>query len=108
MFNARRLTRIALYIAAVGSFVVAVFFTAAALGIWTENLHFHPTPRINSLTVGRGLVPIPAVAWIVYVWTRTRQVGFPDIAFRILVSGALLWAAYYFVLSALIAAYFVG
>jgi hypothetical protein len=37
------------------------------------------------LLVGMGIVPIPVLAWIVYLWSSTRPGGFFDIALRIVV-----------------------
>src|SRR5512142_2656564 len=91
--NTRRIARVALYIAATASLAVAALLAAAALGIWMENMQYHPTPRINSFTVGLGFVPLPALAWIVYLWTCTRPSRALDIVLRIVVSGVLVWGA---------------
>ncbi len=108
MPNARRISRLAFFTAAISSVAMAALLGAAALDIWTENLHFHPTPRINSLTVGLGLAPIPALAWIVYLWTRKPPNGFLDVALRVVVSCALVVGIYYSALTALFFAYFVS
>ena len=102
------ISRASLYIGISGSVVTAAFLGAAALGIWTENLHFHPTPRINSLTLGLGIIPIPALAWIIYSWTRKPVDGILDVALRVVISGALVAGACYGALAALFLAYFVG
>jgi hypothetical protein len=88
--------------------MVAALLTAASLGIWMESAHFNPTPRINASTVGMGIVPIPALAWIVYLWSRTRPRGFFDIAFRIIASVVLVLGSGYCWLVAMIDALFVG
>jgi hypothetical protein len=106
--TARNIPRIALWIAITGSVIVAVLASAAALGIWMEGANLHPTPRINAFTVGLGIVPIPVLAWIVYLWVRTRPDGFLDIALRIVISVALAVGAYYCFGIAMFAAYFVG
>src|SRR5258706_2860544 len=85
--DTRRVAKVALYVAGASSIVVAAFAAAAALGIWMENMHFHPTPRINSFTVALGFFPVPALAWIVYLWTRTRPSGVLDVVIRIVASG---------------------
>lgn len=108
MSKARSVSKIALYIAVAGSVVVAVLLGAAALDIGVENMRFHPTPRINTLTVGLGLVPVAALAWVVFLWTRKPLDGFFDIVFRLVVTCGLLEGTYYSVLTALGAAYFVS
>jgi hypothetical protein len=85
MATVRDVARIALSIAMAGSVAVGALLTAARLGIWMEGASLHPTPRINALTVGMGIVPIPVLAWIVYLWSSTRPGGFFDIALRIVV-----------------------
>lgn len=87
---------------------MGALLAAAALGIWMENMHFHPTPRINPFTIALGIFPVPALAWAVFLWTRTRPKGALDIVFRIVVSGLLFLATYYCVLMAIFAATFVG
>jgi hypothetical protein len=73
-----------------------------------EGANLHPTPRINASTVGMGIAPIPALAWIVYLWGRTRPGGFFDIALRIVVSVVLVLGAIYCWFFAMFAALFVG
>ena len=102
------ISKYSLLIAVVFSVPVSALLGAAALGIWTENLHFHPTPRINSLTVGLGLIPVPTVAWVVYIWTRKPTDGILDIALRVVISGSLAAAVYYSLLTALFFAFFVS
>jgi len=87
---------------------MAALLTAAALGIWMEGANLHPTPRINAFTVGLGIVPIPVLAWLVYLWARTRPQGFLDIALRLIISAALATGAFYCWGIAMFAAYFVG
>ena len=108
MFKATGLARIAFLVAAIGSLAVAVLIVAAHFGIWMEGANLHPTPRINALTVGFGFVPVPALAWIIFVWARSRPGGYLDIAFRIVVSCLLLIGAGYCVFAALFLALFVG
>ena len=108
MPNARRMARVALLIADVSSVTVAALLGGAALGIGVDNMRFHPTPRINFFTVGLGLVPVSALAWIVYLWTRKPVSGFLDIVIRLVVSCALAVGVYYAVVFAIFAATFVG
>jgi len=104
----RDVARIALRIAIAGSVVVAALLAASALGIWMEGANLHPTPRINALTVGWGMVPIPVLGWIVYVWTYVRPSGFFDIALRTILSVTLVVGAVYSSLYAFFYAYFVS
>jgi hypothetical protein len=108
MATVRDVARIALSIAMAGSVIVAALLTAARLGIWMEGASLHPTPRINAFTVGMGIVPIPALAWIIYLWIFTRPRGFLDIALRTIVSVALVIGAGYCWLDAMFMALFVG
>jgi hypothetical protein len=100
--------RIALLIAATGSVAVAALlaaaFLAASLGISMGSA----TPRINALTVGLVTVPIPALAWIIYLWTRTRPSRFLDIVFRIFVSCGVVLVASYCLFAAMFTMFFVG
>src|SRR5215467_11789652 len=89
------LARIALLVAAMGSLAVAFLLLAAHFGIWMDGANLHPTPRINALTIGLGIVPLIALCWITYLWTRTRPSGFPDIGTRIVVSCVLVIGAAY-------------
>ncbi len=87
---------------------MAALLAAAALGIWMEGANLHPTPRINAFTVGLGFVPVPALAWIVYLWTRTSPSRVLDVVFRIVVSCVILLVAGYCLFAAAIGALFVG
>ena len=108
MATVRDTSRIALWIAITGSVVVAAILTAAALGIWMEGANGNHTPRINALTVGMGIMAVPAFAWIVYLWSFARPRGFFDIALRIVVSVTLVVGAIYCWFYAMISALFVG
>ena len=108
MATVKDVTRITLWIAITGSVIVAALLTAAALGIWMEGANLHPTPRINAFTVGLGMVPIPVLAWIIYLWIFTRPEGFLDIVLRLIISGALAVGAFYCCAMAFFAAYFVS
>ena len=108
MLKVTGLARIALIVAAIGSVAVAFLLMAAHFGIWMEGANLHPTPRINALTIGLGFVPVPALFWIMYLWTRTRPSRFPDICIRIVVSCVLLIGAGYSLLAAMFLALFVG
>ena len=108
MSNAKRIARVALLTAGIGSAVVALLLAAASLGIWMEGANLHPTPRINASTVGLAMAPIPALAWILYLWVRTRPRGVLDVAFRILVSFVLILGAAYCLFAAMFEALFVG
>ena len=108
MGTARNIARIALWIAITGSVVVAALLTAAALGIWMEGAYGNGTPRINAYTVGMGIVPIPALAWIIYLWIFTRPSGFFDIALRTIISVAVAVGAVYCWFMGMFMALFVG
>ena len=73
-----------------------------------EGANLHPTPRINASTVGFAFAPVAALAWIVYLWTRTRPRGISDIALRIVGSCVLLLGACYCLFAAMFEAFFVG
>lgn len=108
MSKATELASIAFLVAATGSLAVAVLFVAAYFGIWMEGANLHPTPRINALTVGLAFVPVPVLAWITYIWARTRPSRFLDICVRIVVSCVLVIGAGYCVFAAMFLAFFVG
>jgi hypothetical protein len=106
--SAKSAAKISLLIGGIGTVGVAALLAAAHLGIWMEGANLHPTPRINAFTVGLGIVPVPALAWIVYLWTRTRPGEILDIVVRIAASCAILLIAGYCLLGAFFAAFFVG
>ncbi len=106
--KAKSISKMALYVAAAGSAVVAVLLGAAALDIGAESLRYHPTPRINTLTVGFGLLPVAALAWIVYLWTHEPVEGNFDLVLRLVITGGLLVGGFYSGVYALFAAYFVS
>jgi len=106
--TAKDIARIVLWIAIAGSVIVAALLTSAALGIWMEGANLNHTPRINAFTVGMGIVPFPVLAWIVYVWTRSRPGRLIDIAVRVIVSAALAAGAYFCWGIGMFAAFFVG
>ena len=103
-----RVTKVALLTAAIGSAVVGLLLAAASLGIWMQGANLHPTPRVNASTVGLALAPIPALAWILYLWVRTRPGSVVDVVLRILVSGVLVLGAAYCLFAAAFEAFFVG
>ena len=107
MATVRDIARTALWIAIAGSVMVGALLMASKLGIWMEGANLHPTPRINAFTVGCGMVPIPVLAWIVYLWTYVRPSGFIDIALRIIISVTLVVGAAYSCLYAFFLAYFI-
>jgi hypothetical protein len=106
--NTASKARTALLIAAIGSVAVAALLAAASLAASLGISMGSATPRINALTVGLVIVPIPALAWIIYLWTRTRPRRFLDIALRILVSCVLVLVAGYCLFAAMFVALFVG
>ena len=108
MATVRDIARTALWIAIAGSVMVAALLAASKLGIWMEGANLHPTPRINAFTVGLGIVPIPAVAWIVYLWLFARPSGFLDTALRTIISVAVVVGAVYCWFDAFFMAYFVS
>ena len=100
MLHAKRIARIARLIAAIGSLAAVVLLAAAALSVWMANPPLHPNSAIQRFAFGLGFVPVPALAWIVYLWTRPRSRRFLDIIFRIVVSIAILLVAGFCVLAA--------
>jgi hypothetical protein len=106
--TARDIPRIALWVAITGSVIVAALLTPSALGIWMEGAYLNHTPRINSYTVGMGMVPVPALVWIIYLWIFTRPSGFLDIALRIIISVAVAVGAVYCWFMGMFMALFVG
>ena len=108
MTNRGRIPKVALILAASSTAVVAALLGAAALNIGVENMHFHPTPRINTFTVGLGLVPVAALGWIVFMWARKPLDGFLDVLLRVVLTVGLLVGVYNAVGFALFAAFFVG
>ena len=93
-----------MWIAAIGTAAAAVLLAVASLGVSMAG----PTPRINALTVGLVIVPIPAFAWIIYLWTRTRPTRALDVIFRIAGSCVLILVAAYCIFAAMLTAFFVG
>ena len=108
MSKGKSIAKAALLTAAIGSAAVGLLLAAASLGIWMQGANLHPTPRVNASTVGFALAPIPALAWILYLWVRTRPNGVLDVALRILVSCALMLGAAYCLFAATFEAFFVG
>ena len=106
--NSNSVAKIALLIAGIGSIAVAAPRAAAYFAIWMAGANLHPTPRINAFTVGFGMAPIPALAWVVYLWSRARPSGLLETLFRIVVSCVLVLAAGYCVELALFDALFVS
>jgi hypothetical protein len=106
--SGKSIARVALLTAGIGSGVVGLLLAAASLGIWMQGANLNSTPRVNASTVGLALAPIPALAWILYLWFRTRPRGVLDVAFRILVSCVLVLGAAYCLFAAMIEALFVG
>jgi len=100
--------RLALGAALASSALVAALLLAARLGLWMAGANLHPTPRINAMTVGLGLVPLAAWAWIVYLWTRPPRGPAWEGALRVALSCLLLILAGYCLLTALLLALFVG
>jgi hypothetical protein len=100
--------RIALVTAAIASVAEGLLLGAASLGILMEGANLHPTPRVNASTVGLALSPVAALAWIAYLWTRTRPRRFLDFAMRSVVSFLLLVVAAYCLFAAMFEAFFVG
>jgi hypothetical protein len=78
------------------------------LGIRMRGANLHPTPRINASTVGLASTPIPALAWIVYLWTRTPPHRILDVVLQIAAPCVLILGAGYCLVAAMIEAFFVG
>ena len=97
-----------MWAALIGSVAVGLLLGAASLGIWMRNATLHPTPRINASTVGLAFTPIPALAWIVYLWTRTDPHGVLDVVVRIATSCVLILGTAYCLFAAMFEAFFVG
>ena len=77
MSTTARAARIALLIAVIGSVAGGLLLGAANLGIWMQGASLHRTPGINASTVGLASSPIPALAWIIYLWTRSSSPPHP-------------------------------
>jgi len=106
--TARDIARIALWIAITGSVFAAALLAASEHGIWMEGAYLNPTPRINAYTVGMGMVPIPALAWIVYLWIFRRPGGLFDFALRTIISVVVVAGAAYCWFMGMFMALFVG
>ena len=100
--------RTALRAALAATALVALLLFAAYLGVWMAGAHLHPTPRINALTVGLGLVPAAALAWIVYLWACAPLGSLAGVVLRVALSCLLFAAAGYCLFAALFLALFVG
>jgi hypothetical protein len=55
-----------------------------------------------------GMTPVPALAWIAWLWTCRRTKGSLNVAARVIISAALVAGAGWCVMMALFAALFVG
>jgi hypothetical protein len=56
-------------IALVSTVLVALLFAAAIAGIGMAQANRLGTPRITTETIGGWLMPIPALAWIAFLWS---------------------------------------
>ena len=63
--------------------VIVVHALLALFGIGMDNAFRNPTPRINPMTIGLGLVPLLSASVIVYVWSRPRRAGVWSIIGRV-------------------------
>jgi hypothetical protein len=108
MPDSYRVAKFARIFGIVRSVGVAILLVLAEFGVWMAGANLHPTPRINAFTVGMGLVSVPAITWIIYLWTRKRPAGIADFIVRTIVTGLLLYGAYICFGLALFGALFVG
>ena len=88
--------------------LVVCLLLAAALDIGMEGANLHPTPRINSLTVGLGLVPVLELSLIALVWLTWRDTRTIARAGRVLATLGLLAVGFAAAGVAFFLAFFVG
>jgi hypothetical protein len=108
MEDGEHMARVALCVAIAGSVTVGFLLGCAEVGIFMKGANLHPTPRINAFTVGMGMTPVPALAWIAWLWTCRCTKGSLNVAARVIISAALVAGAGWCVMMALFAALFVG
>ena len=63
-------SRLSSLVAIAGSILVALLFAAAALGIGMDSTYKIWRLRVASSTMALVLLPVPATAWIVVLWSR--------------------------------------
>jgi hypothetical protein len=57
-------------IALAGSLVVAVLFLAASVGLGMNEMHKLGRLRLTPATAALSLLPVPAVGWVIVLWSR--------------------------------------
>ena len=70
--------------------LVAALLIAAALNVGMAGAYLHPTPRVNSMTVGLGLVPFLALSVSAVIWLPPRRGSGVALSMRVLGTIALL------------------
>ena len=88
---------------AAGALLVAAKLDIGMAGAW-----LHPTPRVNSLTIGLGLVPVLAIAVITYLWAPPRPAGDAAVTARVIGTIVAVAAGGLSLFASLFLAWFVG
>ena len=88
---------------AAGALLVAAKLDIGMAGAW-----LHPTPRVNSLTVGLGLVPLLAIAVTTYLWAAPHPAGGAATAARVIGTVVAVAAGGLSLFASLFLAWFVG
>ena len=70
--------------------LIAALLVAARLDIGMEGAWLHPTPRINSLSLGLGFVPLLTLSVAALLWIPMRLEGGVARAARVLATLALV------------------
>jgi hypothetical protein len=99
---------IAVSISVLLAVLVAALLIAAALNVGMAGAYLHPTPRVNSMTVGLGLVPFLALSLTAVVWLPPRKGAGGVMLLRVLGTIALLGVGAVCGSMSLFLAFFVG
>ena len=91
-----------------GTGLAVVLLAGGAIELWMGGTYSNHTPRINALSVGFGIVPLVALTWSLYLWTRTSAPGILGYVVRVVISCLLLLISAYCVFAAMFIAFFVG
>ena len=91
-----------------GTGLTIALLAAASLQLWMGGAYSNHTPRINALSIGLGIVPLVALTWILYLWTRTSAPSTLGYVVRVVISCLLLLISAYCLFAAVFTASFVG
>src|SRR3982751_3137680 len=108
MLERSRVAKVSLGTALVGTTLAIMLLAAASLQLWMAGANGNHTPRINAESIGLGIVPLVALTWILYLWTRTWAPGVFSYVVRVVMSCVLLLIFAYCLFAAMFTMFFVG